>query len=39
MNKEIQFLVYQAENDNISVDALIKDETIMGNSKSNVTAI
>lgn len=28
MNKEFQFLIYQAENEDIKVDALIKDETI-----------
>ena len=34
MNKELQFLVYQTENKNISVDAIIKDETIWVTQKS-----
>ena len=28
MNKEIQFLVYQAEDSNITINAIVKDETI-----------
>jgi len=34
MNKEFQFLVYKAEEENVSVDAIIKDETVWLTQKS-----
>lgn len=34
MNKEFQFLVYKAEEENVSVDAIIKDDTIWLTQKS-----